>query len=497
MRALASSPTYGSRGRRRRWTTSAALAVGLTGLFATVLATPAQATVPISTLIGLGKLETGAPASGAEGLLMAYGVDPDAPEIVSGFTVGETGSIVVDIPARDSLVTMARANGDRLNLFLGATKVIGEGDAQQWYRLSEYTEATLTSSSTNLYVQGTTPEFHAPDYTTYVFQAVGDARSGSMTFVTPDEPGVVIDGGLVQGEPAVGVAATYSQPMSFALDPTGLTTPVYGDATSTVYYTRDNAASSVTDVYTKTAALYTARAAVAPMNPSAAVAQAGSSKAGNCVLTGSEIKKKAIKAYPPVSTPKEWSTKGMDIGFTSHAYQSDMARPLVGVGYTWQVEICTIGGAQVFAGYRLRMVGTGTTSEEDRQSRLDASWESGRDIPTVEATLYAHVGSENDPVQVGGSLSQKATGVNGGSRDTRGPVKNPAMDKWKHNMAIGTWKAVCGGLTTFETCGSRDYQGVVLNTLFEWPRSEVDHANLLVGFYVDRQCTKTWSSCPK
>lgn len=211
---------------------------------------------------------------------------------------------------------------------------------------------------------------------------------------------------------------------------------------------------------------------------------------GSCVLNGTELQKRALLAYPPTTTPREWSDDGIDAQYTTHVYQSNWARPLYGVDWSWQVEFCQVGGAQVFDSWRLNGVGSGVTSEESAATRLAAAWKSGRDISLVEASLYAHVGSENAPVQIGGSMSQKASGVNGGSSGTRMPVKSfPEMDEYRHNTALARWDSVCKFPTTYSACGSRDYQATVLHSLYEWPRSDPGPKSFVQGFYYKRRCT--------
>jgi hypothetical protein len=220
------------------------------------------------------------------------------------------------------------------------------------------------------------------------------------------------------------------------------------------------------------------------------VETAGNTVDGSCVLNGSELQKRALIAYPPTTTPREWSDDGIDAQYTTHVYQSNWARPVVGVGWTWQVEFCQVGGAEVYDAWRLNAVGSGVTQEDPNTTRIDKSWKSGKDLPTVEAELYAHVGSENAPVQIGGSTSQKANGVNGGSAGTRMPVKGfPEMDQFKHNTALARWDSVCNWATAYSACGSRDYQATVLHSLYEFPRSDPGPKYFDEGFYYKRRCT--------
>ena len=57
-------------------------------------------------------------------------------------------------------------------------------------------------------------------------------------------------------------------------------------------------------------------------------------------------------------------------------------------------------------------------------------------------------------------------------RAKRLPEAMPQFDNYRHNGALARWDKVCKWNYNPLTCGSLDYQGTVLHTLHEWPRSD-------------------------
>ena len=294
-------------------------------------------------------------------------------------------------------------------------------------------------------------------------------RIAAVTYYTGEGP---VEVGVAKGEADIAISTTLTASLAFSLDPTTLPQVESAMKTNTVTDSTGAVLSNTRE---------TVEATAARMDGS------------GCVLNGDELKKRAIQAHKPITySPGD---RGVDIQYTFHPYQSNWARPLVSVGWTWQVEICSVGGAQTFNGFRLRRVGSGHTFTEIYQSLIDSEWRSGRDLPTVQADLYAHVGSENDPVQVGGSVSQSANGVNGGSAGTRMPDSVPQYDQFKHNGALSRWDTVCTWYSNPMVCGSRSYQGTVVHTLHEWPRTDTQTKHAVLAVHMKRACTTKSGKC--
>lgn len=473
----------GQLARVQRGVLAVATVTAMSTVVSGVGAAPAFANVPINTITGTATIEGRGLAAGASGLVMGYGADADAAELVNTFAVNSAGVFETVIPARPSLIDKARANGGVLNLYIGGTRVIETADTGNLvYELNATATAVLNAVN----------EFDAPDPNTYVYEALEDHADETYLGLPEEEIPNLGGSGVAyaNADVSVDLVTAIYQPRAYAMivDPTNPnddTSVQLGQAVKTTSY-RTAAASSLYETTTPVASMV-------KLSAQEAAAQAGG---GSCVLSGDEIRKRQVIAYPPEKTPSEWSTEGMDIGYTLHAYQSPYARPLVGVGYTWQIEFCNVGGAKVFAGYRLLMVGSGDTSREDKQTLLDARPANGKDQGTISAELYAHVGSETSPVQIGASMTQSTVGINSGAHEVRGPVRDTIMDRYKHNIAWTTWKTVCGAQTPWRNCGSRGYQATINHALWEWPRTDPGPKELPGVYYYHRRCTKFFGNCP-
>jgi hypothetical protein len=445
----------------------------------------ASAEVPPNVITGRASLPDGSAASGATGIVFGHASDVDAVDIVGAFRVADDGTFSVPIPANAPLVQMAASNGSVLDLLIAIAlarpePTVSGDEADVVFKAVQAATSILEPAAGSAGTPGAEAwAFRAPPHLTPVLARVDEAARQPFFASTPDQAGQGAEiERFADGDVAVAVATTIEYDL-----------PVIQDAPSVQPTIR--AAREVTAYATEAAEiLHTTHRTLMPDAFDTEV-MAG----GGCVINGDELKKRRLKAYPPITMGEELSDEGIDVQYTTHSYQSDFARTLVGVGVTWQVETCNVGGADTRNGYRLRQIGFASTERVPQQTRIDQDWSVGKDVPTIEASVNMHVGSENDPVGISATMRQTATGKNGGSLGSHLPKRTPAYDGYRHNGAYARWEAVCDKLTVSKYCGSRDYQATVLQTLYEWPRTTVKQAVISFFIFGDRRCT-AFGGCP-
>lgn len=123
---------------------------------------------------------------------------------------------------------------------------------------------------------------------------------------------------------------------------------------------------------------------------------------------------------------------------------------------------CTIGGTRATRNLWYLWHGGVAVSYPDASRQLMATkpeWGTGQDLASVEASLSLDVGV------LSASVSQKATGVNGGA--TGGTPSAAASEHFADNSAYAYWKRA-----GFISPGSDSFQGQVLHTAWLLPPNE-------------------------
>jgi len=171
--------------------------------------------------------------------------------------------------------------------------------------------------------------------------------------------------------------------------------------------------------------------------------------------------------------------------FSFFPYAADNARrdPSTYAG-SKQWLICATGGADANNGSRTVMTGPGVAFRDSRDTyKLGQIWKEGKTPASYSLNLGFEV--PTDAVTIKAGITQTPTASLRGS--FRPPFKASDVDAYSRNGANGWWEDSCAPRCT-GTGGSSNYQGSVVEALWQFPQDKPVSANdfAMSGFFMHR-----------
>lgn len=145
------------------------------------------------------------------------------------------------------------------------------------------------------------------------------------------------------------------------------------------------------------------------------------SKSYTCIYTS---KNKNFKAYVPASMGLD--THRYFLQYLYYPYSVSNARTVVGLGHTYQIEVCTNGGGRVKDWHRMATNVSSISAPNSRVVRIGWTWGTGASGGHVDSSLGFKVSA--GPVEISASLPVRKTGHYDGSLGSdvdNGRIGNP------------------------------------------------------------------------
>lgn len=476
--------------------------LALVATLASVLLVPggADAAPRSDAVSGLAVRADGVPAGNAIVSLMTDGTTAPA-AVVAGITADNTGYFEAEVPAADDLIEIAKSSGNFLGMNLGIQAISYSGTTAEVYAYTGHVTAELVNDAF-VVINQTQP---------YILQAVDDssvdlapktkvwvdsAEGDSIHLQGASTPQLDLSNVLAIG--ATPVTGPYRKTIAIAPDGTQIAAAMLNSSSQqgrgiggvAVDLSRVGEVPDAGEVAGNAGAI--AGAGV----EAAGEAAAQSTVEGSCNPRGEGSP--MLYAYKPMHVGADPQDNSLQTDYTVIRYQRNKAHfRLDSLEWTWQVLMCGFGGSKAMNGWRLLRAGmviaTYLPTKKKTNLRVGQSWDNENNDKVADSTLGFKV--DAGPVSVDVSIPTKTAGTLEGSFGVKGPQEDNVSKTSLTNSVHSWWQDQSAPWTAWWAKGSRDFQGVVDEGVYEMGEQSQPTAKSMMQVFWEVHCTSK-NPCP-